>query len=172
MSIVRRGEVVDPNASPSDRAVNRLEREGIALPGKPTFENDRLPEDLTTLVDEDLMNLFVRLTSWCGYLNARASAAMVDERTAEAHLEIAQAQSLIANWTGGKEDRVTIAKAQRMLDPSYMRMRKVHEDAYAYRKLVETLASNTERDAAVVSREITRRTSTNPVDQRGRRFTV
>ena len=124
------------------------------------------------LLGPERHGLFVRLTAWCGYLNSRASAAMVDERIAEGALEVAQATSLLSNWTGGKEDRVTVAKAQRLVDPAYLALRKKHEDAYAYRKWVEAEASNTEKDAAVVSREITRRTSHNPVDSRGRRYTA
>ena len=61
--------------------------------------------------------------------------------------------------SGANGDRVTYARAQVAADPRIVALKDVVEEAYAYRKLVESLAANVERDASLVSRELTRRTS-------------
>jgi rRNA processing protein Krr1/Pno1 len=64
-----------------------------------------------------------------------------------------------------KGERITLVKAQISLDPTLVELSGKYEEAYAYRKLVEMLLSNHERDLSLVSREITRRAS----DQRANR---
>lgn len=172
MSIVRRGQVVDTDGSPSERATRRLEREGFSMPRKPAHEIPSLPEDITVLSDEDLMLLFTALTSWADYAGTRAAAAMVDERAAESNLEIQEARTLLNSHDPKSKSPVTFAKAQRLLDEEVSEHRTKYEAAYAYRKLVEVLAANTERDAAAVSRELTRRTKNYGVEQRASRFSA
>lgn len=168
--LVRGGEVVDPDATASDRAVARVEKEGMTLPYRPTYEIPALPDDITSLNDDDLMELFVRVGAWCNYINTRAAAAMVDERDAESAHEVAEARSLVANWGGTSKDRVTVAKAERTLDAVVTKARTTFNERYAYRKMVEVLANSAERDHALVSREITRRTSNEGVARRAQRF--
>lgn len=170
--LVRGGEVVDPKALPSERAITRLAREGITLPGKPTFEVPTLHDDLSSYNDDALMEVFIRFTSWADYLNTLAAAAMVDERAAETALEIIQARVLVGGWGGTAKDRVTVAKAERSMDPDVVKAREVLQERYGYRKLTEVLANNVERDAALVSRELTRRTSYHDTQQRAGKYGV
>jgi hypothetical protein len=58
-----------------------------------------------------------------------------------------------------KGERVTLIKAQVAADPKIMDLENQLTHAYAYRKMVEVVANNFERDVALVSREITRRTN-------------
>lgn len=54
--------------------------------------------------------------------------------------------------------QVTVLKAQRDIEPAVVEQRQKIATAYAYRKLVGVLFTNAERDANLVSRELTRRT--------------
>lgn len=65
---------------------------------------------------------------------------------------------MIRDWGGTKDDRVAVAKASRVLDPDVAEQKQEVANRYAYRKLVAVLFTNIERDAALVSRELTRRT--------------
>ena len=58
-----------------------------------------------------------------------------------------------------KGERVTLIKAQVLSDDKYMELEEDLLRAYAYRKMVEVISNNFERDVSLVSREITRRTN-------------
>jgi hypothetical protein len=116
------------------------------------------------------MELFAQLTAWAGFLSGQLAVAEIDERTAEAVLEAAEATALIRGYAeldasrevgprgGVTEVRATMVKAHRDLDPDVILQKQSIAERYAYRKLVGVLFTNVERDAALVSRELTRRT--------------
>ena len=143
----------------SKAAASTLRQQGLRLPPKPSTDIPLLPGDITEMDDESLMTLFVELTSWNDYISTQVAAAQVDERSAQRILDVTEANATSAGWTGGKEDRVAIAKARISNDPAVVAARSSLDIRYAYRKLVEALSSNVERDAALISRELTRRTS-------------
>lgn len=157
----------------SDAAVERLEKKGFRLAKKPEFEIPSLPMDITDLGDDALMELFVVLTSWTDHISSQLAIANIDEREAERSVSAAEAQAMLNNWKGGSGDRVAIAKAQIAIDPEVQDLVRNLDKKYAYRKLVETLYQSVERDAALVSRELTRRTSDNSsYKSRTRKFTT
>ena len=58
-----------------------------------------------------------------------------------------------------KNDKVAALKAAIASDPTIMKLSDNLDNIYAYRKMVEVMFHNLERDTALVSREITRRSS-------------
>jgi hypothetical protein len=156
----------------SSEAVTKLKMQGLFMPAKPEIEIPDLPTDITELDDDGLMELFVILTGWNDHLAAQVAVSMVDEREAQRDVDVAEAQAMVRHWKGGTGDRVAIVKAQIAADPIVLDLYEKLEELYAYRKLVEVLSNNIERDAALVSRELTRRTSGDTYKGRGRRFTT
>lgn len=86
-------------------------------------------------------------------------------------METAEATALVRGWSqleeqqesgpkGGRppEIRVSLAKAKRAQDADVVDRKQDVANRYAYRKLVGVLFTNAERDAALISRELTRRT--------------
>lgn len=157
-------------AEESAQALAELRKQSLSVPEKPDGDVPTIPSRLTEIGDEELMERFAELTAWSGYLAVQVACAQIDERTVDRVLETAEATALLGNWGGGSGDRVTVAKAQRSVDPYVIAERDRQAEAHAYRKLVEVLASNVERDAALVSRELTRRTSSAPVNRRAERW--
>lgn len=155
--MVRTKNLAVAQSRQSEQAKAELEKEGLLLRPKPKYEIPPLPTKLSELDDDTLMNLFARLTNWADHLNGALAAAMVDERSVEASVAVAEATALIRDWGGAKEDRVTLARAQRDLDPTVQAMKDELAVAYARRKFIEAMFTNAERDSAVVSRELTRR---------------
>lgn len=96
--------------------------------------------------------------------------AAIDERAADTLFEKAKAIAVVKGWTGSKEDRVTLAKARMEEDEDYSEMRQQQLDAYAYRKLLEARHEAFVRDAAVVSRELTRRVDREAPQRRSERW--
>jgi hypothetical protein len=164
--VVRTKNLAVDMTAASLEAKATLSKQNISLPSRPRNERPGLPSDLTTLTDDDLMELFVHLTHWQGYFAGHLAIAEIDERCAEAVMEKAQAMVLLSNWTGPKEDRVVVAKAQRDTDPEVTERRDEHLRRYAIRKLTAMLFGNSERDASVVSRELSRRIGRQEVHDR------
>lgn len=141
----------------SQRAYDELLSQGLSLHPQPETEIPVLPPDLTAIDDEDLMILYSLLTAWSDFVSAQVSCAQVDERAAEKKLS--HSENLLMIASGDRGDRVTFARAQVAADPKISALKEEIESLHAYRKLVETLSTNIERDANLVSRELTRRTS-------------
>jgi hypothetical protein len=157
----------------SDIAVAALAKKGFRLARKPDFEIPELPTDITDLGDDSLMELFVVLTSWTDHISSQLAIASINEREAERSVSTAESQAMLNNWKGGSGDRVAIAKAQIAADPLVQELVRTLDERYAFRKLVDTLYQSVERDAALVSRELTRRTSDNSsYKSRARKYTA
>lgn len=117
------------------------------------------------------MQLFSKYVSWQNYLAVRVTEAEIAEATAQTELTVQQATAMVKSWTGTKEDRVAVAKAERELHPEVRAQQDRYDTARAHRKMLSTLADNMERAAAVVSRELTRRVGREPVERRHRGWT-
>ena len=159
--------------SKSSDSMEIMTKKGFRLPKKPLIEIPSLPRDITDLSDDDLMDLFVQLTGWVDHLSSQLAIASIDEREAERSVSVAESTAMLNNWKGGTGDRVAIAKAQIAVDPTVQGLVQVLDEKYAYRKLLESLAQSVERDSALVSRELTRRTSdSSGFKSRSRKFTA
>ena len=153
----------------TQRARERVEQQALSVPRRPVDEPE-LPDDVTELHDSALMELLVLFTRWADYSGARLAMAFADERTAEAAHDLAKAKASVRDWGGTKDDRVTVAKARTETDDEVVTTRQAVLDAYAYRKLTEAVFDAHVRDAAVVSRELTRRVDREAPECRGHRW--
>jgi hypothetical protein len=143
----------------SQKAVDELTKQGFFHAVKQD-EFPTMPKELTDLDGEELSHLFSSLTAWSNYIATQLSAAQIDERNAEKLLENVSARLMVTRMgqkTNG--DRVTAIKAEVSIDPKVLGCAEKVEETYAYRKMVEVMFYNLERDTALVSREITRRSS-------------
>lgn len=141
------------------RAVKTLEAQNLNLWPEQTTQ-PLMPKDISTVDSEELSELFTELTAWSNYVAGQLAAAQVDEKTVEKKKDMLEARLFLAKDTAKvKGERVTLIKAQVMADEKYMKLEEELLTAYAYRKMVEVIANNFERDIALVSREITRRTN-------------
>ena len=124
---------------------------GLHLPPKPRGSVPALPEDITDLVDEDLMVLFTDLTAWSDYAASQHAVSAIEEREQQRILDIKKAKYMATKEAGS----VTEARAKasgEAEDEGIEVMRR-----YAYRKVLESIHSNLERDISLVSRELSRR---------------
>lgn len=133
---------------------------------RPVHELAQLPEDITMLSSEQLAETFTRLTAWADYIASELAQAQIKERSLEKQIKFKENTLLVERMgSAPKGQRITLIQAEISLDPQLRDIVQKHEEAYAYRKMVEVLLSNHERDLSLVSREITRRTN----DQRANR---
>lgn len=103
------------------------------------------------------MGLLVKFTRYADYVQGLLVLAEIDESAAASILELEKARFLAGSWTGESTDRVAVQKAQATADPAVTKLEGEYEMARAKRKLRQVLFDSLTRDAAVVSRELTRR---------------
>lgn len=129
---------------------------------KPSSEQVELPADITQSTSEELGELFTRLTSWTDYIASQLAVAQLEERAALKKKEFTENTMFIKRLgSQAKGERITAIKAEISIHPDVVSLDDDYEEKYAYRKLVEMLLNNHERDLALVSREITRRSTEN-----------
>lgn len=127
---------------------------------KPAGEQVVLPQDITDISSEQLGELFTRLTSWTDYIASQLVMAQLEERAALKKKEFTENTMLIRRMgSQAKGERITAIKAEVSIHPDVVSLDDLYEEKYAYRKLVEMLLTNHERDLSLVSREITRRSN-------------
>jgi len=138
-------------------AIERFQSWGLAFE-KPEDEQVKLPRDITAVSSEDLGELFTRLTSWTDYIASQLTVAQLEERAVLKKMEFLE-NTLLVRRMGAqvKGERVTTVKAEISVNQDVVDLSNDYEEKYAYRKLVEMLLNNHERDLSLVSREITRR---------------
>jgi hypothetical protein len=144
-------------ARTSAEAAAKARAQSLRIPSRPDEDIPDLPDDLTDLDYKGLMGLFTDLTRWADFLDAQVAVAQIDEKAVAMTLEVAEATAFTDGWGGKAADRVSAAKHQVTLDPKVQELRQEQMEVYAYRKIVEVLRGNAERDYALVSRELTRR---------------
>jgi len=121
-----------------------------------------LPPDITDVTSEQLGELLTKLTSWTNYIASQLAMAQLEERSALKKLEFLE-NTLLVKRMGAqtKGERVTTVKAEIATHQDIVDLSNDYEEKYAYRKLVEMLMTNHERDVFVVSREMSRRSTEN-----------
>jgi len=133
---------------------------GLDLP-KPAYDQAILPPDITELSSEQLAEMFTILTGWADYMSSQLVQAQLAERDALRRSEFAESKALVRFTTGApKGTTVSLIKAQIDIDPDIQDLRDKYEEKYAYRKILEMMLNNQERDITLVSREISRRSQT------------
>lgn len=140
-------------------AIDKFAGWGIHF-NKPSDEQVTLPADITSIASEDLGKLFTELTSWTDYIASQLVMAQLEERAAQKALDFAENTMLIKRMGAQvKGERITAVKAEISIHPDIRALDREYDEKYAYRKLVEMLLTNHERDLSLVSREITRRSN-------------
>lgn len=143
----------------SDLAVKKMAEQNINMwPDQST--QPKMPKDISLLDSDELSSLFTQLTAWSNFVAGQLAAAQVDEHVLNKKKDSLEAKLFLDKDNSKvKGERVTLIKAQVAADPRIEDLENQLTHAYAYRKMVEVVANNFERDVALVSREITRRTN-------------
>jgi hypothetical protein len=140
-------------------ALTKLSELGLSIQ-KPTMSVGNLPADITLLSSEQLGEKFTVLTAWADYASTQLAIAQIEERSAQRKLDLLENKLLVQRMgTAVKGERITLVKAEIAVDETVQGLAMDYEEKYAYRKLVEMMLANYERDIALVSRELTRRSN-------------
>ena len=144
-------------------------RKALSYRHVPSEDIPRLPDDLTEIDDRDLMMLMREHLAWVEYSGYRLARGEIEERELDMHISQRLAFILVSQW-GGSSDRVAIVKAEGEGDREVKAMRDKHIKAMAYRKIIQNLYEAADRRVNLISRELTRRTSMEPMQRRAHKF--
>jgi len=133
---------------------------GIDEPQAPDHQPPTLGTDIDDLTDKQLMDLFVKFTRWCDYFQNQLAIEEIFEHHAEMEIRRLEGLYLTRNRPEKASEAVTWVRAAMETDSEIRSARDALRLYYARRKLKQMLFESAERDAAVVSRELTRRTDT------------
>jgi hypothetical protein len=147
-------------------AAAEAEKQGLTLPRRPTGEPPQVPLDLTDLDDRELMELFGLLNRWAAFLGGQLAAAEVDESYAS---KLVDKLTALGQIRARGEKTATAMKASVWEGEDFQAAQDAKQEAYAYRKLIEALYNAVDRDAFLVSRELTRRIGREQKDRRRER---
>jgi hypothetical protein len=147
------------NAGTSESIIEVIRGQGIMFSTRMEINIPSMPDDLTELDDEGLMQVFAELTAYANFLSAQYSCALIDEKNAEQSLDLLESKKFIDAHELNKKETITLTKARLSVDPEIIALREAVSAKYAYKKLIEVMVNNIDRNTQLVSRELTRRTS-------------
>jgi hypothetical protein len=130
----------------------------IEEPAAPDFGPPTLETDIDDLTDKQLMDKFVQFTRWTDFFQYQLAIEEIYEHHAEMEVRRLEGLFLTRNRPEKASEAVTWVRAQMETDHDIQAARDALKVYYARRKLKQMLFESSERDAAVVSRELTRRT--------------
>lgn len=113
-----------------------------------------LPDDVTSLSEQDLMTLYSQMVSWKEYAEAQLALASFDERLADEELDARRSMAIVA----GTGKTATAQKAAAADNPLVSEARSHASHCYGVRKITESVYNAAEGRMRFLSRELTRRT--------------
>ena len=139
-------------------------------PDRPEEDVPKLPAELAELTDSQMMSLFSRFTRWADYFSVLVALDEVKEKFAEDEVRRLEDLFMLANRPERPQSgELTMIKASMEGDAEIAAARQEFRVVYAHRKLIQVFFEAAERDAAVLSRELTRRTEMEPYNRRADR---
>lgn len=120
--------------------------------------------------DDKLMELFASYTAWVNFAATELAGAELSEAKLESHLHWIQATKMVSSWGDNPKNLVTVAKAERDIDPDVIKASDELVVAKAQRKMTGVIYENCERCVFLISRELTRRIGRDGSDKRVGRY--
>jgi len=152
--------------------IKLLGEQGLNIRQVLDLDMPEFPEDITLVDDQELMVMASKYMENYNMMRTQTACAQVAELEAENEYDRAEAYALMQTSTGKATEKAGLLKAAVLLRPEIQEKLQVKSYVYAYRKLMETTQDNMERYYNLVSRELTRRTSSDRDRMRNNRFTA
>jgi hypothetical protein len=145
-------------AEDSKQTLDIIREQGFTIAEEFEGINPVMPNDITDLDDLGVMRLYQEYNAFLQFVLAQVTCAQIDEVNAKKKLDFIEAR-LMETYTQPKMT-VSAIKAKVSMDTEYVAALATHSVAYDYRKGMEMMCTNVERDCNFISRDLTRRTST------------
>lgn len=149
------------------KLINDLQKNKLLLSTGLTTDRPTVPHDITAIDDDDLMELWAKVSAYSDFVATQVACAQIDEKYAEYNLELEMAKLELNMPKLTKETSIS-RKAKILTTSEIIDLQTNLLTRIAYKKLIEVLASSLSKDSSLLSRELTRRTSSNGFSARTR----
>lgn len=156
----------------SSLTLDALKSQGFLIERETFIDTPKIPSDITDLGEEDLMALFTHLTSYLTFVNTQLACAEIDELNAKKKLDYEQGILTLSLTSGDNAEKITTARLKVATDPNIKELEAEYTKRTSYTKLVSMMYDNVNKDLALVSRELTRRTSGDSYKTRKKSFNL
>jgi hypothetical protein len=146
-------------AEASDKAIATLKNQGLTLKEVFSYDVPSLPQDVTAMVDEDLMDLYAKYVAYLEFINLQVWCANTDKAEAEKDMVLEKATKKLSLKSAGKA--VALMDAEIEVDPVYRAKADKHQELVNYHGLINMMSDRLSKDISFINREITRRVNIN-----------
>lgn len=143
----------------SQETIESAVEQGLKVLYSYDYESPSLPQDITDMVEEDLMDLYARYVSYLEFINLQAWCAKVDASDMAKEVSLEKARKKITMKEAKKA--VAIIDSEIELDPTYRQLLIEQDRLENYHGLVQLISEKTLKDISFINREISRRISAN-----------
>jgi hypothetical protein len=156
----------------SSITLDSLKSQGFLIERETFIDTPRVPSDVTSLGEEELMELFTHLTSYLAFINTQLACAEIDELNTKKQLDYEAGLLTLSLTTGSNAEKITVARLKVATDPKIVAIEAEHMKRTSYTKLVSMMYDNVNKDLALISRELTRRTAGDSYKTRKKSFNL
>jgi hypothetical protein len=146
-------------AEASDRAITTLKSQGLTLNEGFSYDAPVLPPDVTSMVDEDLMDLYAKYVAYLEFINLQVWCANTDKAEAEKDMSLTRARKKLSLKASGVA--VALIDAEIEVDEEYRTKADKYQELANYHGLIDMMSDRLSKDISFINREITRRVNIN-----------
>lgn len=146
-------------AEASSKTIQSLKKQGLAVNERYSYDAPSLPSDITSMMEEEVMDLYTKYVAYLEFINLQLWCAQVDKAEAEKAASQLRAQKKLTLKSSGKA--VAMLDAEIEVDDEYRSKVDALQELSNYCGLIEIISERLSKDISLINREITRRVNIN-----------
>ena len=148
----------------SKRAIDKLKGQGLTLNEGYTYDAPALPDDVTSVDDDELMDLYAKYVAYLEFINLQMWCANTDKEEADKDMIVMKARKKLSMKAAGVA--VALLDAEIEVDEEYREKADKFQELSNYHSLINIMSGKLSKDISFINREITRRVNLNKMSGR------
>lgn len=148
----------------SRKTISALKAQGLVVNEGFGYDAPSLPGDITSMMEEEVMDLYAKYVAYLEFINLQLWCAEVDKAEADKNLSLIKAKKKLALKSSGKA--VAMIDAEVEVDPDYQEKLTALQELSNYHGLINIISERLSKDISLINREITRRVNINKTANR------
>ena len=146
-------------AEASSKTIEALKAQGLLVNEQYGYEAPALPKDITSMSDEQVMELYAKYVAYLEFISLQLWCAKVDTAEAEKAMNLKKASKKLELKNSGKA--VAMIDAEVEVDPEYREKVDAYQHLSNYHGLIDIISDRLTKDISFINREISRRFNVN-----------
>ena len=148
----------------SRKTISALKAQGLVVNEGFGYDAPSLPGDITSMMEEEVMDLYAKYVAYLEFINLQLWCAEVDKAEADKNLSLIKAKKKLALKSSGQA--VAMIDAEVEVDPDYQEKLTALQELSNYHGLINIISERLSKDISLINREITRRVNINKTANR------